>query len=387
MVLTSFFGKKPGPRDEEAAAQQTPGQNDQAELSTLDFSIIPSSQGRPVAASGMQIKEAEDDSGSVAEEAAMLYANGESAESEKLLRGVLEDGGSGVGEGLWMMLISLYRLTGQREQFESLVLQYATRFLKSPPPWEDQSGRDERSRGSAQPTVGIGLSLTAQSATQIEQMKAVGRKSHALRIDVGRLRSVDEDGARVLLQALTEMLADRVKVVLVNPEGLVELIRTQIEPGRKDHREMWLLMLQALQYIKDQDRFEQSALDYAITFEESPPSWEGRLDGIDEQAAQAPAIEIDTKMDEGLVLEGEICANAMESLKQLAALASKRTRLEVECVRLRRIDFVSAGSLFNILKTLQGQGKVVVLRNVNAMVAALLRIMAVDQVAQVMVRS
>jgi len=51
------------------------------------------------------------------------------------------------------------------------------------------------------------------------------------------------------------------------------------------------------------------------------------------------------------------------------------------------MDFVSAGTLFNILATLQAQGKLVVLHKVNAMVAALLRVMGVDQVAQVTLRN
>jgi anti-anti-sigma regulatory factor len=58
----------------------------------------------------------------------------------------------------------------------------------------------------------------------------------------------------------------------------------------------------------------------------------------------------------------------------------------VDCRRLRRIDFVCAGTLFNILVTLQAQGKLVRLVNVNAMVAGLLRVMSVDQVAKVTLR-
>ena len=65
----------------------------------------------------------------------------------------------------------------------------------------------------------------------------------------------------------------------------------------------------------------------------------------------------------------------------------KPRNIELENVeRLRRIDFVCAGTLFNILVTLQAQGKLVTLFNVNAMVAALLRVMSVDQVAHVTLR-
>ena len=74
------------------------------------------------------------------------------------------------------------------------------------------------------------------------------------------------------------------------------------------------------------------------------------------------------------------------SLKQLAAFATERRQLRIDCTRLRRIDFVCAGTLFNILVTLQAQGKLISLVNVNAMVAGLLRVMSVDQVAHVTLR-
>ena len=51
------------------------------------------------------------------------------------------------------------------------------------------------------------------------------------------------------------------------------------------------------------------------------------------------------------------------------------------------MDFVSAGTLFNVLSTLNGQGKRIALHNVNAMVGALLRVMSVDQVARVTLRT
>ena len=60
--------------------------------------------------------------------------------------------------------------------------------------------------------------------------------------------------------------------------------------------------------------------------------------------------------------------------------------LRQNAVRWRSIA-PTAGTLFNILSTLRTQGKQIKLQNVNAMVAALLRVMGVDQVAQVMVRA
>ena len=83
---------------------------------------------------------------------------------------------------------------------------------------------------------------------------------------------------------------------------------------------------------------------------------------------------------------GELCGAANDTLKRFAAFAAERREVRVDCRGLRRIDFVCAGTLFNILATLQAQGKLVGLRDVNAMVAGLLRVMSVDKVAHVTLR-
>ncbi|MCC4118835.1 sulfate transporter, partial [Aromatoleum toluclasticum] len=56
--------------------------------------------------------------GAAYEEAAVLYANGNTVEAEAALNAVLDGQGRHAGEGLWMRLLDLYRLTGQRQRFE-----------------------------------------------------------------------------------------------------------------------------------------------------------------------------------------------------------------------------------------------------------------------------
>ena len=55
--------------------------------------------------------------------------------------------------------------------------------------------------------------------------------------------------------------------------------------------------------------------------------------------------------------------------------------------RLRRMDFVSAGTLFNIVSQLHTQGRLVVFKNVNSMVAALMQVMGLHQVARIELRN
>lgn len=379
----AFFGKKPENKPAvPSPARPEPGKDParKSELSELDFTAGgDNGRGPP----GMEVQEVGGAMSAVAEEAAVLYANGSMQQAEHVLNGVLEspDGGAHAGEGLWMMLLDLYRLTGQRARFDAKVIEYATRFEKSPPPWEDLSAQAER-RAPGPPLVNLAGNLSGQAAQQLGQIEVIGRKSGAIRIDLGRLRGIDEAGCTLLWNAVSRLVADRIKLNFVNCGQALALLEGRLAVGRAESQEAWLLLLELLQHSGEHARFEQWAVDYAVTFEVSPPSWETRAPAAAPAVvAAAPVQGVDPSR-----LEGELTSATPEVLRRLAALASQNGRLEVDCSRLRRIDFVSAGTLFNILATLQAQGKLVVLHNVNAMVAALLRVMGVDQVAQVDLR-
>lgn len=354
-----------------------------SELSTIDFAgddISPRALAEY--ANLMDVQEVGGELGSVYEEAAVLYANGNAKEAEALLEAVLKDDSSAKGEGLWMMLLDLYELTGQRERFESKVLDYATRFERSPPPWRDLSNRQPLRKNDMVPLFSLSGALEAAGA-QLAQLAVVARRAGTVRIDLGRVRSCDEAGCRLLLNAIRDLSVDRVKVSLVHAAHVLPMLQGQIESGRREGQDVWLLVLELLQHTGELERFEELALEYAITFEESPPSWAYRepppaQSDDDEAVEEAGAA--------GVCLEGDLTSANSDSIRRLAAFAADNKLVEVECMQLRRLDFVSAGTLFNVLSTLQAQGSKVKLKNVNAMVAALLRVMGVDQVAQVMVR-
>lgn len=391
MVLP-FFGKKPAPDTPAAssgggkAASAVP---EPAELSTLDFSGD-ATHALAQYAGLVEVNEVGAGLGAVYEEAAVLYANGSTEAAEAVLSAVLDSPSHQPGEGVWMMLLDLYRLTGQRQRFEARVLDYATRFERSPPPWQDLSSSQTHERANVVPLLSLSGTLSGQSSTQFEQIAVIGKKRGAIRIDLGRLRGVDEPGCIRFRALLRELAAERVVVSLLKCGQLVEMLVGQVHMGRAEGRDQWLLLLEMLQHTGEQDRFEQIAVDYAITFEESPPSWEPKMEresiSTDAIDAAAAATATEAAAVEGFALGGEVTSAATDSIRKLAAFAAERQRVEVDCAQLRRLDFVSAGTLFNILASLQAQGKQVVLRNVNAMVAALLRVMGVDQVAQVMLR-
>ncbi|MGL1833954.1 STAS domain-containing protein [Rhodocyclaceae bacterium SMB388] len=388
--MAGLFGNKspagkPGARD--GARKDAPPRRGQAaepggELSRIDFSTGEFSLALADCADLVEVQEVGTGLGAIFEEVAILYANGNAREAEALLNAVLADESAAAGEGLWMMLLDLYQLTGQRERFESRVLDYATRFERSPPPWVDLSASPPRRKSDVVPLINLTGNLNGQAEAQFKQMLVIGQKSGAIRIDLKRLRTVDETGCCLLLDVVAGLARERARLYLLNCEGLITLVESQIEVGVAQRRPFWLLMLELLQHTGAHERFEQLALDYAITFEESPPSWE---DKPRPTAAIAATNQTSVRSDD-CCLEGELVGAGNESIRRLAALGAERQSIEIDCGQLRRMDFVCAGTLFNIVSSLCAQGKRVSLINVNAMVGALLRVMSVDQVAQVSLR-
>jgi ABC-type transporter Mla MlaB component len=356
------------------------------ELSGLDFSASDHGRGLARAAGLVEVQECGSGIGAAFEEAAVLYANGNDDEALALLETAVPSEGGAVGEGAWLMLLDLYRLGGHRQRFESRVLDYATRFERSPPSWQDLSPTAGRAKSALAPLINLNGQLSASAAKQFEQVAAIARRSGGVRIDVSKVRGVDDPGCAVWRRLLGELAAERIGVTLLNVQSLADVLGKRVAAGRAEERDTWLMLLELLQYAGDQARFENLAVDYAVTFEESPPSWERRGAPAPSPERPAPVVPTAQLDPDGFAFEGELTGAGNETLKRLAGFASGRNQLKIDCARLRRIDFVCAGTLFNILVTLQAQGKLVSFVNVNAMVAGLLRVMSVDQVAHVTLR-
>ena len=67
----------------------------------------------------------------------------------------------------------------------------------------------------------------------------------------------------------------------------------------------------------------------------------------------------------------------------LAAHAGLHDPVLIECSTLRRMDFISAGALLNILTTVRGTGKQIVFRHPNHLVAELFGVVGLKAVAAI----
>jgi len=176
----------------------------------------------------------------------------------------------------------------------------------------------------------------------------------------------------------------------------------------------WSLRLDALRIMRMQDEFELAALEYCVTFEVSPPSWQDPLCGFVREEVSAAAersdladmegaesAQWDTGMGQALTapmgldampatvveLTGEILGDAADALDKLQAGLHGADRLVISCARLIRVDFSAAGSILNWVAVRQAEGCQVQFREVHRLVAAFFSVIGINEHARVVLRT
>ncbi|MDR2789347.1 MAG: STAS domain-containing protein [Candidatus Accumulibacter sp.] len=322
-----------------------------------------------------------------AEEAAVLFANDQDRAAQTVLENALGQPPSGPVERLWLMLFDLYRLSGQRPAFEAKGIEYACAFEKSPPAWG--GGGEAESAPSAQASKGGSVlfkgDLLGDNVSSFDAARQALGKSGTLRLDVSKVQRIDPKGCACLLDVLLYARRNRHGIDLKGKDALILLVKEAVEAGKKETpavgKECWFLLLELLQQQGRQEVFEEHAIDYAMTFEESPPSWDAGRVKAPETAAREAVAESDAVSDgDAYVLSGEIESSRFADLP---SFAQERDALLIDCAKLTRIDFVSAAGLLNLLTPMRGAGKEIVFRHPNHLVAELFRVVGLTGVATI----
>jgi ABC-type transporter Mla MlaB component len=321
-----------------------------------------------------------------AEEAAVLFANNQDQEAQAILENAVKFQKTGAAERLWLMLFDLYRLSGQQAAFEAMGIEYARAFEKSPPVWgaEREPAQSAKAPKSGGGSVLFKGNLLGGNVSAFDTVRQALEKNRTLRLDLSKVKQADPEGCASLLELLLLARKEKRGIDLRGRDGLIKLVNDGIEAGKKNTpvtgKECWLLLLELFQQQGRQEVFEELAIDYAVTFEESPPSWDaGRV--APEPAAQEEAVQEDEARDDDMYgLSGEIKSSRFADLPQFV---KGRDSLLIDCAKLTRIDFVSAGALLNSLMPVRGAGKQIAFYHPNHLVAELFRIVGLTGIASI----
>ncbi|MES2933021.1 MAG: STAS domain-containing protein [Pseudomonadota bacterium] len=324
---------------------------------------------------------------SVIVDAAVLYANNQTASVEQMiLDAIQEDKLGNAARSTWWMLFDLYRVMGKQIQFDNLSIDYASKFETSPPAWTE--GLDLESLGlpsvkaAATPSVVLNGPLDANVAKHIERLQKISEKSKTIRLDMSGITQVDPVGCQLLFNALQMLRKSERELIYAGAAELAQKIRGIIEIGRRDENEApWLLLLEIIQLLNQEQEFEEVSIDYCVTYEVSPPAFVAPKNSKVVAAAvveKAPAAPTDHFMMP-MVVQGSV----EHLVNAIMAFAEVHTSLLLDCSRLIRVDFTAAGELLNGLTPLSRAGKSIQFHEVNHLVAALFHVMDFPSVATV----
>jgi ABC-type transporter Mla MlaB component len=129
--------------------------------------------------------------------------------------------------------------------------------------------------------------------------------------------------------------------------------------------------------VNDHTGFEDRAVEYAVTFEMSPPSWEPPINTT-LTAAAAPVAAEPSDNPEVLVLQGALVGSSEPQVAKLNAFREGRNVIPLDMCAVDRIDFVCAGALFNSISRAESQRKTVQITGATPIVRALLLLIGIS---------
>ncbi len=328
----------------------------------------------------------------VLENAALLYASGQSEAACTLLQqGVESDPETKTSPLAWLALFDLLQRTNDKATFDRVALQYVMQFERSAPPWE-QRGAPIAAPTSAKPVSG-GLvvltgKLTAASAPQIEGLRRTIAKSPTnARVDLASVAGFDDDGARLLADVLADARTRRIPFRVQKPDKVRAALDILVRRGRAAGEGAWQLSLELLQYGQDQDAFDERAIEYAIAFELSPPSWEPPPVAESEAVAPASATaNAGAPVEESaarpftdlVVWTGVLVGSSSAQIGQIAEYAQRHSVIPIDLSDVDRIDFVCAGAMLNAINRVESQRKAVQLVGASPIIRALLLLIGIS---------
>ncbi len=315
---------------------------------------------------------------SCVEQVVVLYANGQDGAARSLLETFVRSYRGIEGKRFWMLLFDLLQISGDRTAFEKLGVEYAESCETSPPTWSQDLPLAKPVAGGLGPNkVFLQGVLTSESALPIAELtRLIGQKADVC-VDCAKLIGCDDDIAAQLADLLARARKLRLGVVLVGAEPFMERLNERMLAGEVAHEPSWRLLLELLQRHGTQERFEERAVDYAITFEQSPPSWEP----LQVVAAKAAAV-VSRPVEDAHFLSGELKSCRFEDLPQIVEGMAQPI---LDFSRVTRLDFISAGQLVNRLAPIKAAGREVIIRSPNHLVAELMAVVGLNKQARIIV--
>ncbi|MBI3349594.1 MAG: hypothetical protein HY020_20590 [Burkholderiales bacterium] len=349
------------------------------------------------------------------DEAVIAFANADYDNSERALTDLVRPGGSRNLHGeTWLVLFDHYRATGAQGKFEALAVEYAQQFGLSAPQWFSMPKlvAESARQASRLPMGKAGqVSWTAPATLTADDVALLQKRSETLPMpwvfDWSVVDEVDIDAAIQMRGLFRHWAQQQVDQRWVGGDRFLNQLKELAPVGERDtDPALWMLRLEALRLANRPDQFDEAAIDYCVTYEVSPPSWERakcrvRI-GSDGLSTNSPATSTmqseaqSTFLDTGipdpasvaaqLELQGQLSGDISDLLTRLSAEVGEASLINISCTRLIRLDFMAAGDLLNWVLQRRSENRSVVFLDAHRLVALFFGAMGINEHAKVKVR-
>ena len=353
------------------------------------------------------------------DEAVIAFANADFAQCEDALQRIVGPGGArNQHADTWLVLFDLYRATGQQQHFESLAMNYAHQFGWSAPQWYSLP-RLVADALADEPPVGQGGAGTGDVGwicPELLDIEVVARlRSQALQLplpwvfDWSQLRRIDAEAAMQLSTLFRLWAGQALEMRWIAGERLFHVLQEAAPTGVRDaDPAFWLTRLDALRLANRADQFDEAAIDYCVTYEVSPPSWEPARcrvhisrSGLSTRTPPMSMVsEVSTSFMESALsddagggvevahveLSGQLVGDIGATLTRLQGQLGAAPVVSVSCARLIRVDFIAAGDLLNWVLSRRNESRAVHFVDAHRLVALFFGAMGINEHAKVQVR-
>jgi hypothetical protein len=355
------------------------------------------------------------------EEAAIRFANGDDAGAEAGLQEVLAPGGSRVEhDETWLTLFDLYRATGQQGRFEAAAIEFAGRFGRSAPQWLSLPGQlGLPAAGAAAPAAAATADWSSPASLGTQAVAtlsaALARAQPPWHLSWLKLATIEAAAVEPLARLVAQWSRQPVQLRFIGSDNLERVLKDATPSGDKGvSPAWWKLRMELLRVMHRPDEFELVALDYCVTYEVSPPSWESARCDFKPVQADGSSVGGHTLIGEAVreafnsniaygdtqvagqsqqtshvvsvELAGHVLGDAHEAIEMLDGRLAGADVMVISCARLIRIDFTAAGSLLNWVSARHTEGRQVQFVDVHRLVAAFFNVVGIGEHARVMAR-
>jgi hypothetical protein len=352
------------------------------------------------------------------DEAVIAFANADFELCEQSLAGLTGAGGGRSQHAeTWLALFDLYRAIGQHHKFESLAIDYAQQFGWSAPQWFSMPKMvAEAASEERQPRARVDGQVGWVCPSSIDAEAVAKLRSQTLQMplpwvfDWSALKNIDAEGSARLSELFRGWIPQTLDMRWLSGERLIEILQDAAPTGVRDADPVfWQLRLDVLRMANRPDQFDEAAIDYCVTYEVSPPSWEpakcqARISGASVSTQSPPMSlisDVSTSFQESQItdepgstqvqvarveLSGQLVGDISATLTKMNDELGTASIVNVSCARLIRVDFIAAGDLLNWVLARRSENRSVTFSDSHRLVALFFGAMGINEHAKVKVR-